>query len=119
MGRVSGYHTEERTQMQIQINTDGNIEGNEELAAKIRGVVESGLGRFAQQVTYVQVHLRDENGSKSGQEDKRCMLEARLAGRQPTAVTHHASTVDDAVDGAIGKLHRAIESTLGRLADQR
>jgi len=47
------------------------------------------------------------------------VMEARLEGRQPVAVTHHAPTVDQAVDGAAAKLARLIESTLGRLRDQK
>jgi ribosome-associated translation inhibitor RaiA len=46
-------------------------------------------------------------------------MEARLEGRQPVAVTHHAATIDQAVDGAADKLHRMIESTLGRLRNHR
>jgi hypothetical protein len=34
-------------------------------------------------------------------------------------VTHQTATVDEAVDGAAGKLARLIESTLGRLRDQQ
>jgi hypothetical protein len=47
------------------------------------------------------------------------MMEARLEGRQPIAVTHQAATLDQAVDGASDKLNRLIESTLGRLRDQK
>ncbi len=32
--------------MQIQINTDRNIEGHEALAARVSGVVESTLSRY-------------------------------------------------------------------------
>ncbi len=103
--------------MQIQINTDDNIEGREELADQVKGVVESALERFSDRITRVEVHLSDENGRKSGQDDKRCMIEARVAGRQPTAVTHQAATLDQAVDGAAEKLRRSLESTLARLAD--
>jgi hypothetical protein len=46
------------------------------------------------------VHLGDENGAKSRPDDKRCMMEVRVQRRQPIAVTRHAATLDDAVDGA-------------------
>jgi hypothetical protein len=46
-------------------------------------------------------------------------MEARLEGRRPTAVTHRASSVDEAVVGAAGKLERSIQRTRGRLADKR
>ena len=105
--------------MQIQINTDSNIEGREELAASVKAVVESAVQRFSDRITRVEVHLSDENSRKSGQDDKRCMMEARVEGRQPTAVTHRAATLDQAVDGAAEKLKRSLESTLERLHDQR
>jgi hypothetical protein len=47
------------------------------------------------------------------------MMEARLEGRQPIAVTHEAATLGQAVDGAADKLRRMIESNLGRLRDQK
>jgi hypothetical protein len=101
--------------MQVLLNTDHNIEGREGLAAHIEGVVVSALSHFSQHVTRVEVHLSDENGDKAGTRDKRCMMEARIEGHQPSAVTHHAATVDEAVHGAAGKLERSLESTLGRL----
>lgn len=105
--------------MQIQINTDRNIDGHEALAAQVRGVVESALGRHESLITRVEVHLSDENSAKKGgKDDIRCMMEARLEGRPPAAITHQAATVEQAVDGAAEKLTRLIESTLGRLRDQ-
>jgi ribosome-associated translation inhibitor RaiA len=105
--------------MKVQINTDHNVEGQEALAAHITGVVESALSSNSDQITRVEVHLTDESGHKDTQNDKRCMMEARLQGRQPIAVTHHAATVHEAIDGAADKLTRLVESTVGRLQDQR
>jgi ribosome-associated translation inhibitor RaiA len=105
--------------VQVQINTDHNIEGHEVFTAQVRGVVESALARFSDHITRVEAHLSDEHSHKSGQNDKRCMLEARLEGRQPVAVTHQAATLDEAVQGAADKMARLIESTVGRLRDQR
>lgn len=103
--------------MQIQIHTDSNIEGGEKLIAHFSGVVEGALERFSDRITRVEIHLSDQNSDKSGQDDKRCMMEARLEGRQPIAVTHLAASLDQAVDGAAHKLTRLIEGTLGRLHD--
>lgn len=101
--------------MQIQINTDGNIEGDAELVQKIKTVVRNSLDRFSEQVTRVEVHLSDQNSDKrSGTEDMRCLLEARLAGLQPTSVSDQAATLERAVDGAVEKLTRSLDSTLGR-----
>ncbi len=104
--------------MQIQLNTDGNVEGHEALATQVNSTVESALKRFSDHITRVEVQLSDENSDKKGGNDEmRCVLEARLEGRKPIAVTHHAATVDQAVDGAADKLTKLIESTLGRLRD--
>ena len=106
--------------MQIQINTDRHIEGHEALAAQVSSVVESALSRISDYITRVEIHLSDENSAKKGgNDDIRCVMEARLEGRPPSAVTHQAATVDQAVDGAAEKLIRMIESTLGQLRDQK
>lgn len=105
--------------MQIQINTDRHIEGRERLAEWASGVVEQALSRVSDRITRVEVHLSDENGDKSGQHDKQCVMEARLEGRQPIAVTRQAATMDQAVNGAAEKLTGAIESIIGRQRDQR
>ena len=105
--------------MYIQINTDHNIEGHQALNAQISAVVESALSRFSDHITRVEVHLSDVNSNKKGgDDDMRCMMEARIKGRQPIAITHHAATVDQVVDGAVDKLASLIESTLGRQQHQ-
>jgi len=106
--------------MQIQINTDRNIEGHEALAAQVGDVVESALSRISGHITRVEVHLSNENSDKkAGYDAMGCMMEARLEGRRPIAVTHQAATLDEAVAGAADKLTRLIESTLGRQRDQK
>jgi len=102
--------------MQIQVNTDHNIEGRETLVASIRGTVETALDRDSDHITRVEVHLTDEDGHKSGQNDKCCVMEARLEGRQPIVASDRSETLEQAVNGAAGKLARLVESTLGRAA---
>jgi len=105
--------------MKIQFNTDANINGTEALAAKVRATVEHALERFSKHITRVEVHLSDENGDKKGPQDHRCMLEARIEGQQPVAVTEHAPTIEQAAHGAAQKLVRMLDSTLGRLNNHR
>lgn len=105
--------------MEIQISTDHNIEGRKAMAAETTAVVEHGLRRFSEHITRVEVHLSDENGPKAGGNDIRCMLEARIEGRQPIAVTHHAATMSLAVHGATKSLVSLIENTLGRAEGHR
>ncbi len=74
--------------MKVQINTDSNIEGHDELVQQVEAVVRGALDRFSEQITRVEVYLSDENSDKKfGTDDKRCLLEARLAGLQPIAVS--------------------------------
>jgi ribosome-associated translation inhibitor RaiA len=101
--------------MNIQINTDDNISGSEELNKTFGPLITKGLKRFSNRITRIEVHLSDENSHKAGQNDKRCLLEARLEGLQPVAVTGHSDTTEKAVSDAIDKLKSSLDSTLGRL----
>ena len=47
--------------MQIQINTDHNIEGHQALFAEVSGIVENALSQISDQITQVTVRLNDEN----------------------------------------------------------
>ena len=108
--------------MQIEIRTDRNIEAHENLAVHIKSVVEAALSRFTDRISRVDVHLTDVNGHKDGHDETRCVMEARIGGRPPIAVTSQEATLDEAVDAAAGKLKRLIENTFGRessLAGQR
>jgi ribosome-associated translation inhibitor RaiA len=101
--------------MKVQINTDRNIEADEEITKEVGSALEAAVGRFSDQITRVEVHLSDHNSQRSGANDKRCLLEARLAGRPPTAVSHEAATMEQAIRGAADKLKSSLERTLGRL----
>jgi ribosome-associated translation inhibitor RaiA len=101
--------------MLIQVNTDNNIEGSARMSAYFTDTLEGALSRFQDQITTVQVHLSDENGGKEGTSDKRCLLEARLKGLKPVVVTNTAENLDIAVNGAIDKLIKSLESTIGKL----
>lgn len=105
--------------MQIQINIDHNFEVRESTLAQFRSTVQGALNRFSEHITRVEIHLSDENANKSGQNDKRCLLEARFEGRQPMAVTDTAANLSQALDGAVDKMTRMIESTLGRAQQSR
>ncbi len=106
--------------MQVLVSTDHNIDGREALDHRITDVVEHALTRVKDRITRVDVHLSDENSDKKvGGLDMRCVMEARLEGRPPVAVTDHAATVDQAVSGATRKLIRSIGRLFWRLHDKR
>jgi hypothetical protein len=103
--------------MQIQLNTDAHVQGDVALAAWVDAELKDRLARFREHITRVEVHLGDHNAARHGDKDKRCTLEARLAGRLPIAVSHDAGKVADALTGATDKLIRALDSALGRVRD--
>ncbi len=101
--------------MTIQFNTDHNITGNEKLSSPLIALIEKELKRFSDQITRLEVHLSDENGKKEGVNDRRCMLEARIEGKQPIAVTNYANTHEQSVSGAIDKLVTSLDTIYGRM----
>jgi ribosome-associated translation inhibitor RaiA len=106
--------------MQIQVNTDNQIEGNEQLIGEAEAIVERALGRFSDRITRVEVHLTDESSSSKAREnDKRCVMEARPAGLQPISVTHQGPTLDQALNGCVKKLEKALKRTLERLGEHK
>lgn len=106
--------------MQIQVNTDNQIRGGERLIQLVKGVVEGALDRFGNRVTRVEVHLSDQNSvSKPAENDKQCVMEARLAGLKPITVTERGATLEQAVEAAADSLEKTVGRTLGRLTDSK
>jgi ribosome-associated translation inhibitor RaiA len=105
--------------MQIQINTDKTITRHNGLDEHVQTVVSNALHRFGEQVTRVEVHLSDNLGQKSADGDNRCLMEARLTGLQPIAVSDHAATLHQAINGTADKLKRAVDSAFGKLHDAK
>ena len=100
--------------MQVQVNTDDNIEGDDALLAQVEADIRDGLSRFADQITRVEVHLSDENADKGGSDDQRCMIEVRPTGQPPMAVTHHGPSIHEASAGALQKMQSKLDSSFGR-----
>jgi hypothetical protein len=105
--------------MQIQINSDKNITMHAKLSRLIEADLHHVLGRFDSHLTRVEVHLTDENGDKSGAQDKRCLLEARPKDHPSLTVTNESADIATAVSGAAGKMQRLLETTYGRIIDKR
>lgn len=102
--------------MQVLLNTDNHVDGNDRLAQYVSSVVESSVDRFSRRITRVEVFLADENSSvKSGSNDKRCTMEARIGGMQPITVSANSPTFDQGIDAAADKLEKALSHAFGRL----
>ncbi|MGK0329824.1 HPF/RaiA family ribosome-associated protein [Polaribacter sp.] len=103
--------------MKIQFNTDKTITGNEKDQLYFNSLIADGLENLESHISRIEVHLSDENGKKEGLNSKRCLLETRLEGRQPIAVSCQEDTVELAVSGAIQKLTASLETIIGRRQD--
>ena len=105
--------------MQIQVHSDNHIEGSARLVEWVSDSVASKLARVDDELTRIVVHLHDDNGAKAGAQDKRCQIEARPKGLQPLSVTHKSETLEQAIDGAIEKMHHALDHQFGKLRSKR
>ena len=102
--------------MKIQVNSDKQITADNRMVESVEAEVERALGRFENQLTRVEVHLSDVNSSskQQGQLDKRCVVEARQAGKKPISADYQGTTVKQAVKGASGKMKRLLETAFGQ-----
>ena len=98
--------------MQIQFNY-ANLPQSDSLETHVEDSLTHLLKRFTDRLTRIEVHLSDENSpTKHGPADKRCLMEARPAGRQPISVEDRTDDIYVAVKGAAKKLERALEHRL-------
>ena len=104
--------------MQIHVKTDNHIEGSDDLTGRVEDVVTASLDRFGDLITRVEVHLNDVNAQKHGV-DKRCMMEARVSGRESVVVTHMADSLDDAIHGAADKLEKTLDRTVEKITEKK
>ena len=101
--------------MEILINTDHNIEGTAQMRAYFQEQIETQFERFREHLSRIEVKISDENGDKKRENDKRCVLEARIKGMQPIAVTSFGNTVEKAFNTAADKMKTSLDSTIGKL----
>jgi Sigma 54 modulation protein / S30EA ribosomal protein len=114
--------------MQVLVDSDHHIASGGDLTQRVQGVVEGRLDRYGGRITRVSVHLHDLNGDTNGgragqlgardaRRTLRCLMEVRLGGMMPLAVSHEAPTLAEAIHVAADKLERALDHALGKLED--
>ena len=105
--------------MNIQFNTDHNVPGSKPVRDYFVSVITEGLSQHSAHISRLEVHLADENADKSGPEDKKCTIEARIEGRQPVAVIAHGDTKEAAIDTAIVKLNNMLNTIMDKQNSHR
>jgi ribosome-associated translation inhibitor RaiA len=110
------HSTQGNHSMLVQVNF-GDVQHSEAIESWTDDRIHSQLGHLTQKLTRVEVHLRDDNSaSKSSHNDKRCVMEARIAGRRPLAVEHSGDDLYRVIDETAGKLSRAVKNDIERSA---
>ena len=99
--------------MKIQLNSDHTISVDASLTRFVEGEVSRLLGRFAK-LTRVEVHLSDVDSKKTGQADKRCLIQVRPAGARPLSASAKATKIASAVGEALGKMQRLLTTFFGQ-----
>lgn len=102
--------------LKIIVNSDNHLDVGDDLRSEIESTVAGRLNRFEGRLTRVVAHVSDVNSSqKQGDNDIRCMLEARPERMDSINVTHNGATLREAVNQASRKLERLLDDTFQRL----
>ncbi len=101
--------------MQIKVNTDSSIHGDERVKEFAREIVTSHIGHHIGRLTRVEVHLADVNAQKGGPDEIRCTIEARPEGLRPMAVHDNNRDIEAALRAAGKKLRNLMDSEFGKL----
>ena len=104
--------------MIIQLNTDNNIQGTENLEQYVNEKLQDSLRYFADHITRIEVHLSDQNGEKTGPDDILCKMEARVEGKRPVLVEGRNSSKEKALDEASKKMKSALDSIIGKMKNR-
>jgi ribosomal subunit interface protein len=103
--------------MIIQINA-GNVDHSQAIDEHVNQHVTDALRHLTDRITRVEVHLHDDNAGKSGSQDKRCVMEARIAGQQPLAVDHQNDDLYKCIGETADKLGRAVKKQIDKLDEK-
>jgi hypothetical protein len=102
--------------MQVRLNTDSNIDGDERLAEITETIVSSSLRHLESRVTRVEVYLVDANATKGGPYDTLCTIEACPEGLRPQVAADSDAEVEAALRGAAKKMRAVLDSYFGKLS---
>lgn len=102
----------------IQVNTDHNISGSDELQDYVEIHLSEILSRFKGAITRVEIYLSDENAGKSGRMGKRCLIEARVSHQHSIVVNHNENSIHQAIEKASDNLLQALIHMQGKLSER-
>jgi len=101
--------------MQVLLNSDTLIKDHRAMTSYLETVLAASLSHFGERVLRVDAHLSDDNSAaKADVDDIHCTLEAQLTGMAPVIAKDRAATTHQAIQGAAGKLERALTHATGK-----
>lgn len=103
--------------MQVRIHSHG-IHADSELRRAIERRLDLSLGRFESRIQDVRVWLSDDNGPRGGL-DKTVRVELDLPGTRGIRVEQTATSWQEAVDVATGRMGRAAAREIERRRNRR
>ncbi|KPA23161.1 MULTISPECIES: hypothetical protein [unclassified Shimia] len=105
--------------MQIQVNTDNFIHGDERVIEVAKAAVLNDLGHMDERLTRIEVHLKDQNAEKHGPDHILCTIEARPRGMDPMSAHHGAADIQAALKGSAKKLRTRLSSVFEKASAHR
>ena len=100
--------------MTIQFNHDKTIDWDQRHDDHFSSILKEDLDRFSDHITRVEVHLSDQNGAKEGPNDIRCLLEVRVEGMRPIAVSDDSDSIEQSISGATTKAKASLSKIIER-----
>lgn len=98
--------------MEILINSDNEVKMDQEGKDYFRAELQDSLKRFEDYVTRFEVYFSDETSNKDTPGDQKCVIEARIKGRNSEIVTSHASAQKAAFDASIDKIRTVLDRVI-------
>ncbi len=95
--------------MEILINSDNATQVDQAAKDYFRDEAKNSLQRFEDYVTRFEIFFSDDSSNKDTEGDQKCVVEARIKGRNPEVVTNNASEQKAAFDGAISKIRTVLD----------
>ncbi len=110
----------ERAIMQVIINSDNQIDVQEDFIRHWQSEITSSLKRYSDWITRVEVHLTDENSAaRGGVDDIRCLIEARPADRQPVSIEVRGESAENTLADGIQTLNRRLATLVDKARTQK
>lgn len=99
--------------MQVLVRPDSTVAAQRGLSRRVECRFDAVLSHYGPRLAEVEVELTDASAERATGNDVGCLARGRLDGEIPVAVVHHASTLEEAVGGAVRQLDRLLDSLIG------